>query len=32
MVLALASDQRSSGSARYLLLSLKAHSAFPVKL
>ena len=32
MVLALASDQRSSGSARYLLLSLKAHSAFPAKL
>ena len=32
MVLALASDQRSSGSARYLLLCLKAHSAFPAKL
>jgi len=32
MVLALASDQRSSESARYLLLCLKAHSAFPAKL
>ena len=32
MVLALASDQRSSESARYLLLCLEAYPAFPAKL